>query len=160
MAYRCRLRGLVLGEALSPGFEVNDLGYLPATDRLLAASSISYTRGEPQGPFLDWWLGASAWNGFNFGGERTLVGGNVNAGVQFRDRSSLTAFMGMDGRSLDTTALRGGPAVLSPLGWTLNARYESDPRHRFSTVINAMHSLSEDHLRRYTSLQSIRSTNP
>lgn len=108
----------VLAESRSPGFEINDLGFLQNTDYRMGAVWANYQQFRPQGPFRSWGLSSAVWSGWNFGGERLFTGSMLNGNFQLRNY--WRGFFGFnhEGSGLATTALRGGPALLQPAMWS------------------------------------------
>ncbi|MDZ7779115.1 MAG: DUF5916 domain-containing protein [Gemmatimonadota bacterium] len=93
----------------SPGFEVNDLGFMNSADYLTHWGWLGYHHNAPQGPFRRWSLNLTAWNNWNYEGAGTGTGGNVNANVQFQNFWNAWAGVNSNLETLDAGTLRGGP---------------------------------------------------
>jgi hypothetical protein len=93
----------------TPGFEANDVGFMNSADYLTHWGWLGYHRGAPQGPFRRWALNLNGWHNWNFDGDRTGTGGNVNLNAQLQ---SYWNVWGGVNRELDASSagmLRGGP---------------------------------------------------
>jgi hypothetical protein len=102
------------GTVISPGFEVNDLGYQRAADALLHNSYVNYNQSEPGRLLRSWDVGVNEWSAWTFGGERTSTGAGVNVGFLLPNYwgTSLGVSQSLD--ALATDALWGGPGMLAP----------------------------------------------
>lgn len=113
-------QGGVLGIARSPGFEVNDVGYLREADQVTNAAYLQRRSFTPKGAFRDWRIGGNLWDGRDFGGRSTSLGGNVNFNARLLSYWGFYGGAEHDLASLSTGALRGGPAIVrtpSTSGW-------------------------------------------
>ena len=107
-----RWQGGVLGIARSPGFEVNDMGYLRDADVVTNAAYLQYRHREPAGIFRNYRVGSNVWDGRDFGGELTSRGGNLNWNATFKNYWGTYGGFNRDLPALSTGALRGGPALM------------------------------------------------
>jgi uncharacterized protein DUF5916/cellulose/xylan binding protein with CBM9 domain len=112
-----RWQGGVLGLVRSPGFEVNDLGYMRDADQVTNAAYLQFRQFNPLGPFRNFHVNLNAWDGRNFGGDLLQRGGNVNGSAQLRNYWGFYAGLNRDLAAVSPGALRGGPAIVRP-GWT------------------------------------------
>ncbi|HUP90147.1 MAG TPA: DUF5916 domain-containing protein [Longimicrobiales bacterium] len=112
----------------TPGFEVNDLGFMPGSDRALQVAFVGYNEFTPSKHFNRWNVNVNQWQSWTFGGERTGFGGNWNASAELKNTADVWAGMNREQEALSISALRGGPAFLRPgsTGW--NVGYDSDER--------------------------------
>ncbi len=69
----------------SPGFEVNDIGYQRDADNTMSWVWVGYQRTTPTGPFRRYNLNVNGWGAWNYGGDRTGFGGNVNGSFQLKN---------------------------------------------------------------------------
>lgn len=137
-------RGGMLSMFRSPGFEANDVGFQQEADQLILVGHGRFLQFEPQGPFRNWNVGANVYGGTNWDLERTFTGGNVNGSFQFRSLWGGYAGVERSLGSLNTGALRGGPAIVSPArvgGWF--GGY-TDRRKSLSYSINANWGLEDE----------------
>lgn len=137
----------------SPGLELNDMGYLRQADVLMQFIWIGYREWEPFSIFRSMNINANQWSGWNFGKENTFNGGNINLNVQFRNYWGAGTGIGINGRSLSASALRGGPALLYPARWNNWFHVYSDNRRPFTFHISGSVSRSLDGFSRSHSVQ-------
>ncbi|MFW5947265.1 MAG: DUF5916 domain-containing protein [Gemmatimonadota bacterium] len=135
--------GLWAGE-VTPGFEVNDLGYSRSSERLDAGARLSYREIEP-GPVLrDYSL--SLWAFRNWRHEalddpwslRTWSRARKAGSVSVHGRATLNSFWGGSVRVsyspevLDDAATRGGPLMVQPARMGTDLRVNTDRRRPVS----------------------------
>jgi hypothetical protein len=106
-----RWQGGVLGIARSPGFEVNDVGYLRQADQVTNAGYLQLRAFNPVGIFRNYRIGSNVWDGRDFGGRSTSRGGNLNFNAQFLSYWGVYGGVEHDLSALNTGSLRGGPAI-------------------------------------------------
>jgi hypothetical protein len=95
----------------SPGLELNDVGYMRQADNILEVFWVGYRIYEPFSIFRNMNLNFNQWTEWNFGGELTGPGGNVNGHTQLKNYWYLNLGANWNGQGLSTTELRGGPAL-------------------------------------------------
>jgi len=125
-------RFVVGGEARSPGFEVNDLGFQREADRVSQFVWVNRRWLTPGKVFRRFNLNLNQWAAWTYGGERRFFGGNFNA--NFTTLNYWGGWFGLNRsiEGLSTTALRGGPAIRTPgnvNGWF---GFSSDDRQSVS----------------------------
>ncbi len=96
---------------ISPGFEVNDVGFQTQHDLIENVGYVGYQQFQPRAPFRRWRVNVNGWHGYDFGGDLTSLGGNVNANFDLVSFWSGYGGVGFNGAVLSTDALRGGPAL-------------------------------------------------
>ena len=97
------------GRVRSPGFEVNDLGFMQESDFVSPWVWVGHHRPVPGRLFRNWGVNLNGWSGWTFGGERTNLGGNINVNGQLHSFWSGYAGINRDMGGLSTGMLRGGP---------------------------------------------------
>ncbi len=95
----------------SPGLELNDVGYMRQADNILEVIWVGYRIYEPFSIFRNLNLNLNQWTEWNFAGESTGPGGNINAHTQLKNYWYLNLGGNYNGEALSTTELRGGPAI-------------------------------------------------
>ena len=98
----------------SPGLEINDVGFSPDVDEILQIAWASYRWYEPVSIFRSANINFNQWTAFDFGGNLTVAGGNVNGFAQFTNFWRAFGSLNMDSEIRSNAALRGGPALLIP----------------------------------------------
>lgn len=112
----------------TPGFEINDLGYMQYADQLLSVLWAGYNQWEPKGIYRNYSLNGNFWSSWNFGGNNTSKGFDFRAEMTFRNYWNI-GFGGNVGlSSLSASILRGGPLMKTP--GSIQGRFEvsSDDR--------------------------------
>ncbi len=98
----------------SPGLELNDVGYMRQADDILEVIWVGYRIYQPFSIFRNLNLNLNQWTEWNFAGESLGPGGNFNAHTQFKNYWNFNLGTNINGESLSTTELRGGPALKLP----------------------------------------------
>jgi hypothetical protein len=113
---------------VSPGFEVNDAGYMTNADRLGGHAALVFLKPTPDRFSRDRSLFLAKWNTWNFAGDEMGDGFFGSFSAQFRNYWSLDV-TGHAGRGVYNDRLtRGGPMMRSP-GFTIfEAELEGDER--------------------------------
>ncbi len=116
----------------SPGFEVNDAGFLGSADRIGWDMYAGYNRFQPIGIFRSWNLYHNHVFGWNTDGERTSHHTNVNG--NFTLKSLWSGYWGVarNAQGLSVSQLRGGPAIVTPASYETWGGFGSDRRKRVS----------------------------
>jgi hypothetical protein len=112
----------------TPGFEINDLGFLKRADEITSSAWVQWRQEKPSKHLRSYWLNFNQWSGWNFDGDRLYQGGNVNVHVLTRNNTGLSAGYNIERQSFDDLLTRGGPGGLvngSRSGWFM---FNSDDR--------------------------------
>ncbi len=119
---------------VSPGFEINDVGYLSRADQRFQSGWMGLQFNKPSSWYRMARLNFNQWAGWTTEGLPTDLGGNVNAHVQFPSLWWLHA--GINGNNwvptYDDRASRGGPAVRNSTNTSFWAGVEGDSRKRLT----------------------------
>ncbi|MDX2194001.1 MAG: DUF5916 domain-containing protein [Gemmatimonadales bacterium] len=120
--------GYVYLGALTPGLELNPMGFQTRADRLFNFQSVGYREPNPKGPFNRWSAEVEHFNILTTGGEYLQSGLELSGDYEFRSfwRGNYRVFRSFAGRSTDQ--LRGGPSVRMPGHWQVEGRIDSDRR--------------------------------
>jgi hypothetical protein len=106
-------------QRLSPGFEINDLGFLPRVDQQGLYGWFAFQFQEPTALYRRWFLNFNGYRQWNTAGMGTSAGGNINTFMQLSNYWGAFAGVNLNNlfESLDDRFARGGPAVRrSPQG--------------------------------------------
>ncbi|MBT3384066.1 MAG: carbohydrate binding family 9 domain-containing protein [Prolixibacteraceae bacterium] len=98
----------------SPGLELNDIGFAQQVDRILQVLWSNYNFYEPFSIFRKAGINASQHSVWDFGGNRTALGGNLSGNAQFTNFWTTFAGLSLSGEQRFNSGLRGGPALLVP----------------------------------------------
>jgi hypothetical protein len=112
----------------SPGFEVNDLGFMRNTDRTTEVLWTSYRWTEPGKVFRRIQLNVNQWSSWSHGWEHLGIGGNLNGNFTLLNYWGGYFGGNVEARGLSVATLRGGPAIADPAGWNGWAGFYSDER--------------------------------
>jgi len=104
----------VFGLLKSPGFDLNDVGYLRRADDLSFVFWSAYSINEPFGIFRSMRFNTNLWNMRDWGGTSLDLGGNFQINTQFKNLWYLGIGTNFGGNSVSNTMLRGGPAMMTP----------------------------------------------
>ncbi len=131
-----RWRGGVAASLKTPGFEANDLGFVPRTDVIHTGAWLGYVdfRGGRRTRQRSAWFNTYRQTTTN--GDRTMGGAILYAQTQFQSFRSIQGEVRWDAPGLATQLLRGGPGLILPTRVSLWVRAETDPRRRVSAGLN------------------------
>ena len=128
-------QGAIFGTWRSPGFEINDIGFLRRADRITQSVWLGYREWRPHGWFREYRININQWNNWNFGGEKLSYGANINGRAQLLNNWEFGGGLGREPWELSTTSLRGGPALLQSGGWFGHFFVESDNTRPFRSEL-------------------------
>jgi tetratricopeptide (TPR) repeat protein len=132
-----RWRGSMHVGAVSPGHEVNDLGFQTMADRTTAAAEIQYREDQPGEHFQRWNVTASGMGQRNFAGDVVGASGVLHFNSLLRNRSSVLVQVMREGRVLDDRLTRGGPLSRTPGRSLAFALVRSDTRRAVTGEVMA-----------------------
>jgi hypothetical protein len=130
--------GSALLGAVSPGYDVNDLGFQRRGDRIDSSLSLAYQETRPGQVFRQRSAFINGRTEFNWAGARVIDLLGVGSNVQFLNYWTANAFFGVnsDG-ALDDRLTRGGPAARRPGAFRTSAGVGSDARRAVVGSLNA-----------------------
>ncbi len=98
----------------SPGFELNDLGYMRVADQFLGVGVFSYNINKPFSVFNRMSFGTNVIHLADFGGTTLMIGDEFSWQAGFKNLWSTYFGGGVNSRERDNLLLRGGPSMLMP----------------------------------------------
>ncbi len=118
-------------QALSPGFELNDVGFLPRVDAVSTHGVLHYldTDVKKYTREISAWIGK--WQNFNFDGDVTGNGLNTSLYLQFKNYMWASAWSGGKVETFDDQKTRGGPLAISPSHYFFGGEAGTDSRKKF-----------------------------
>ena len=118
--------------SLSPGYEVNDLGFQTETDRYIIDTDLSYNEPRPGSLFRSWRLWGSPDAKWNTNGD--LVFANFNTNFRWQLLNYWGGFVRVEHEweASDDRLTRGGPMARRPGSWGGNVSLNSDSRKALS----------------------------
>ena len=114
--------------ATSPGFESNDLGFNPRSDRWGGHVAVQLQKPEPDGFTRFRALTVSKSYAYNFDGDKQADALNAGARAYLRNYWSVGLNGGWRWRGLDDRQTRGGPSMTTAQSWSGGLWVETDAR--------------------------------
>jgi hypothetical protein len=123
----------------SPGFEMNDLGFQRRADERTISHWFQW-RDQVPGRFTRSFVwNLNQWAGWNFAGERTFSGGNVNMHWTWKNYYGSGFGLNLNAAPLRDRVTRGGPAVVGNRNIGLWFYSNTDNRRTLSFGYNGFH---------------------
>jgi hypothetical protein len=134
------------GETLSPGFEMNDLGFQRNADWRIVKADWRHETAAGSGAVRRWTFGSTNLGaGWNAAGESRAREADAFVRADFRSYWDATLSWTRDLPALGTEWLRGGPALLLPTRDTVHLVVDTDQRRAaFSATIDVAGSVEPD----------------
>ena len=120
---------------MSPGLELNDVGYLRQADILLNEARLEFKEIEPHGAFRSYGFSVTRGDAWDFGGLKTTGATAFLANGAFRNLWTVTAGLNVAGAPNDTRLLRGGPAMTTSGHVAAIVGVNSDPSRRLNVQV-------------------------
>jgi hypothetical protein len=117
----------------SPGFEINDAGFMQRADEVNQFSWVGWASRNPFSIFRRVGINGNQWLNWDFGGNPTVQQVNTNFNMNFVNQWAMGAGVTYSFESLSNTMLRGGPSALKPRQSFANVWVNSDQRRRVYT---------------------------
>jgi len=130
-------------QVLSPGFEVNDVGFLPRTDAITTHGVLHYLNTDLTKHTREISIWGGKFQNWNFDRDLTADGAMINAYVLFKNYWSAWTWGGVNADHIDDRITRGGPAMLYRGHHHYGAGFGSDSRKKFSFEVETEHVLDE-----------------
>jgi len=99
---------------LSPGLELNDLGYMQSTDEIRQTTNISYFVNQPVSIFRTYSVNLEQFNTWNFNGDYLGSGAHLSFTSEFKNKWGFQTNLIYHSQTLDTRILRGGYDMTMP----------------------------------------------
>jgi len=125
---------------MSPGLELNDVGYLRQADLILNEAKLEFKEIEPHGVFRSYGFSVTRDDTWDFGGLKTIGSTSFLANGAFRNLWTAWAGVTVLEAPTDTRLLRGGPAMTTSGRVAAVALVNSDPSRR----VNVEASMERD----------------
>lgn len=127
-----RVRFSFAADYKTPGFDVNDVGYVRRADEMTQSGWVQVRWDTPTTWYRNFRVNLNEWSGWNAGGDRRYAGTNVNAHVVFASNWSAGGGVTLEAPGFDDRSTRGGPSMTSKQSAGLWYYVESDSRQAFS----------------------------
>ncbi len=130
--------------ATSPGFEVNDLGFIRSVDDIGQFIWVGYRHWEPNDLFLNYSVNLNQWASWTFGGERKSLGSNVNGNATLKNNWRIGGGLNRNIGGVATYHLRGGPSIQGPDNFNTWMYLASDGRKSVSASVSGNYFVNGD----------------
>ncbi len=114
----------------SPGFEINDLGYIREADQILTLLWAGYNQWEPKGLYRRFNLNSDFYFVNNFGGDFVGKGYEWNASTELKNFWNVWTGGSLNTSSLSSGTLRGGPMMKLPGSVSARLGFSTDSRKK------------------------------
>jgi Domain of unknown function (DUF5916)/Carbohydrate family 9 binding domain-like len=114
----------------TPGFEINDLGYLQQADRIMPIFWAGYNQWEPKGIYRNFNINGDIYTIYNFGGANVQTGLEGNANMTLKNYWSVWTGGNIGTSSMDPSMLRGGPTMKTPGRFNARVGFSTDNRKK------------------------------
>lgn len=129
---------------MTPGLELNDMGFQSMSDVLLQGQMLGYVENDPKWIFRTFEINLEQTNNWNFGGEFLGSEIELETGFTFQNKWNLFAQIEREGRKLDVSLLRGGPAVYGFGGFGQDYYLSTDPSRKLQFAAGYENESSDD----------------
>jgi hypothetical protein len=116
----------------SPGFDINDVGFLRRADTRNIGNWIQFRDDRPNRWFRSRMINFNEYAGWNADGDRLYSGGNINAHAVFANNWSIGGGYNLNGLNFDDRVTRGGPGIYMEGGRGVWYYVNSDNRRAVS----------------------------
>ena len=135
---------------ISPGLELNDVGYLRNADNMNQILWVGYSTPQPIGILRSFNAGLAQWNSWNFDGVHQEMGMNLNVHMRYTNYWSFGLGTNINGRSQSADLLRGGPIFIVPLNLNYWSFIGSDYRKKLFLELSVSQSFGKFSFRKRT----------
>jgi hypothetical protein len=129
-------RGNVALSATSPGYEINDVGFLTQADQVSLDVNLNYEQTVPGRVFRRWSLRGGPDANWNFGGSRTGLSLGLGGSGQFMNFWNLGYNVSRRMESFDDRLTRGGVQAKEPAQTSGFVFLSSDSRKMYTTRVS------------------------
>ncbi len=123
----------------TPGFDTNDLGFMRRADERNQSNWFQWRNFTPGKYVRTRNFNINQYAGWNFGGDRTYSGGNINSHWTFTNYYSIGGGFNLDAAPFRDRVTRGGPGVLGNPGKNLWYYANTDNRKALSFSYSGGH---------------------
>ncbi len=112
----------------SPGFEINDIGFMRRADQINQFSWVGWASPNPFSVFRRVGINANQWLNWDYGGHPLTQSVNFNFNMNWANNWHSGAGVTRSFEGISNTLLRGGPSSKIPGDWNPNFWVNSDQR--------------------------------
>ena len=121
----------------TPGFEINDLGYIQEADAIYSLIAAGYKEWDPKWIYRNYNFSANIWTAHNFGGQPVGTGLAWNGFMNLKNYWNIWTGVNLSSAQLSSGTLRGGPAMRIPGTLRFNGGFSGDHRKKLNFSIRA-----------------------
>jgi hypothetical protein len=137
----------------SPGFDLNDVGYLRMADVIENLTQVGIRQTEPKPLLRNYTLTFGQKNGWTFGGVSTYNDLSIQFKTQFTNRMEMSLNEAFVFSELNTRLLRGGPAFRLSPHWKNTFLFNTDKSKRIIFNFENNSSFSTDRISKLYSVK-------
>lgn len=137
----------------SPGFELNDVGYLRNANEINQFSWAGYSLRNPFSVFNEMSINVNQWLDFEYGGASLYQAANCNTNASFRNNWTYSASFSRENERVSNYELRGGPSIRMPGNVNADLSFHTDERRTLSGGIGTSGSEYDDGAGRSRAIQ-------
>jgi hypothetical protein len=117
---------------LSPGVELNDLGYMNTADEINNENEIGYFVTNPVSIFRSYKINLEQFNTWNFGGRFLGLGSHLSFNSELKNQWAVNLNLIYHSEGIDTKVLRGGYDMMMPYSITTFGSVRTDYSKKIS----------------------------
>ena len=137
----------------SPGFELNDVGYLRNANEINQFTWAGYSLRNPFSVFNQMSINLNQWLDFEYGGGNLYQAANCNTNASFRNNWSYGASFSRENERISNYELRGGPSIRMPGNINADLSFNTDERRVLSGGVGISGSRYDDDAGRSRAIQ-------
>jgi hypothetical protein len=138
---------------LSPGLELNDLGYMTSSDEIRIENVISYFINQPVSIFRSYTVTLEQFNSWNFNGTFLGSGGHLAFNSGFKNQWLFSANLIYHSGARDPRILRGGSNMIMPYNVTFFGSVSTDKTKKIMSTLSYNYEYSGNNSLKMYSLQ-------
>jgi len=121
----------------TPGFEINDVGYIREADQVLNLLWTGYSQWDPKWIYNRYNINFDVYTVTNFGGQNLGQGFEWNGNMQLKSYWGLFTGGNISTNGIETGMLRGGPSMKMPGNISIRGGFSSDYRKKLNFEVFA-----------------------
>jgi hypothetical protein len=127
-----RWRAELAASAISPGYEVNDLGFQTTADRLNVRGGFAYEQTRPGPLFRSWNLRTNYDYAWSYGQDLIVSSNTLQGQAQLPNFATVVGRFTVNHSKLNQRLTRGGPLSRDPRGYSASLNYNTVNQARVS----------------------------
>ena len=127
----------------SPGLDFNDLGFMQEADNIQQVFWMGYNEWQPKYFYNRYQFGGNFYTVWNFAGQNVAKGYQMNGNLTFKNYYHVFTGFNLQGESLSSSDLRGGPMLKSPGTFNYRIGVSTDERKKMNMELFMMKRWSQ-----------------